>query len=137
MKGNAMTIEEKLKQYILSNYKSIREFVQVAGLPYTTMDGILKRGIANASIGNVLKICKTLQISADELANERIVPLSENNQEEIDLENYIKCLRQNVPDTKLVLDGEKINPDEYNYILDGVEFSIEMIKKSRKRRNND
>ena len=129
-----MSIEEKLREYILSNYKSIREFVKVAGLPYTTMDGILKRGIANASIGNVLKICKALQISADELANERIVPLSlDDSQNERDIESLIKFKRQNINECNLTLDQRKLTPDEYTFLLDGMEFTIKMIKKNRKR----
>lgn len=133
-----MSIEEKLREYILSNYKSIREFVKVAGLPYTTMDGILKRGIANASIGNVLKICKALQISADELANGRIVPLSiDDKQNDRDIESIIKYKRQNVEECRLTLDEKKLSPDEYGFILDGMEFSIEMIRKNRKRVDNN
>ena len=133
-----MSIEEKLREYILSNYKSIREFVKVAGLPYTTMDGILKRGIANASIGNVLKICKALQISADELANGRIVPLSiDDKQNDRDIESIIKYKRQNVEECRLTLDKKKLSPDEYGFILDGMEFSIEMIRKNRKRVDNN
>lgn len=133
-----MSIEEKLREYILSNYKSIREFVKVAGLPYTTMDGILKRGIANASIGNVLKICKALQISADELANGRIVPLSiDDKQNDRDIESIIKFKRQNVEECRLTLDEKKLSPDEYGFILDGMEFSIEMIRKNRKRVDNN
>lgn len=133
-----MRIEEKLREYILSNYKSIREFVKVAGLPYTTMDGILKRGIANASIGNVLKICKALQISADELANGRIVPLSiDDKQNDRDIESIIKYKRQNVEECRLTLDEKKLSPDEYGFILDGMEFSIEMIRKNRKRVDNN
>ena len=129
-----MTIEEKLREYILYHYKSIRMFVKEAGLPYTTVDGILKRGIANASIGNVLKICKALQISADELANGKIVPMSNSDgQDDIDIEIYIKSERQNVDNCRMSLDGRKLNPDEYGFILDGMEFSIEMIKKNRKR----
>lgn len=129
-----MIIEEKLKNYILENYKSIREFVKVADLPYTTMDGILKRGIANASIGNVLKICKALQISADELANGKIVPLSlDDSQKDIDIESLINYKRQNLEECSLLLDGKKLTPDEYDLILDGVVFSIGMIKKSRNK----
>ena len=129
-----MNIEEKLKEYILSNHKSIREFVKVAGLPYTTMDGILKRGIANASIGNVLKICNALGISADELGNGKIVPVPQTDtQNDMDIERYIQYKRQNAEECNLSLDGERISPDEFIFILDGIEFSIKMIRKNRNR----
>ena len=75
-----MTIEEKLKEYILSKYKSLRHYVNTSGIdvPYTTIDGIFKRGIYNSSISNILKLCQNLNISADELANGNIVPVKED-----------------------------------------------------------
>lgn len=69
-----MKTEELLKDYILSRYSSIREFTSQANIPYTTLDSIFKRGIGNSSVSNVIKICKTLHISADELADGRITP---------------------------------------------------------------
>lgn len=61
-------IEIALKQLILAKYRSIREFSIDVDLPYSTIDTILKRGILNASVNNVIKICKTLNISVDLLA---------------------------------------------------------------------
>lgn len=64
-----MTIEEKLKDHILTRYKSVREFTIEANIPYTTLDSIFKRGIGNSSVSNVIKICRALNISADKLAD--------------------------------------------------------------------
>lgn len=68
-----MKIEEELKNLILSKYKSLREFSIELNMPYSTLDTILKRGIQKASINNIIKICNCLDISTDELANEKIV----------------------------------------------------------------
>lgn len=75
-----MTLEDRIKGLILSKYKSLRDFTNNSGIdiPYTTIDGMLKRGIYNASINNVLKLCKTLEISADELAKGNIVPVGDD-----------------------------------------------------------
>ena len=62
-----MTTEEKLKEYILTKYGTLQEFVEAVNLPYTTVKGIITRGILNSNSNNVFKICKTLNISADEL----------------------------------------------------------------------
>lgn len=72
-----MKVEERIKELILSKYKSLRDFINNSGIdmPYTTLDGILKRGVSNASISNILKLCKALNISADELSKGNIVPL--------------------------------------------------------------
>lgn len=132
-----MSIEEKLKKYILSNYKSVREFVQIAGIPYTTLDGILKRGVANASIGNVLKICKALQISADELGNGKIIPLTDKDCFPTDLQNYVNYMRSNMSDFQVSIDNKILTKDEYHVLFDGIELSIEMIKRNRKRTDNN
>lgn len=70
-----MSIESKLKDMILERYHSIREFSNTVDMPYTTIDSILKRGIANSSVSNIISICKELQISADALADGDIQPV--------------------------------------------------------------
>lgn len=72
--------EDLLKEYILSKYRSIREFTIDTGMPYSTLDTILKRGIRNASIDNILKICQTLGISTDALVNGKIEPVYNETQ---------------------------------------------------------
>ena len=69
-----MSIEAELQTLILSRYRSIRDFSLKIGLPQSTVDSILHRGILNAGIGKVLKICNTLGISADKLAEGKITP---------------------------------------------------------------
>ena len=69
-----MNTEEKLKNYILERYVSLREFSQTVGIPHSTFASILSRGIHNASVGNVIKICRALNISADALADGKIEP---------------------------------------------------------------
>lgn len=69
------TTEIKLKEYILSKYKSIREFAITASLPYSTVDNVLKRGVNNVNITTIIKICQCLDISADSLANGIVEPI--------------------------------------------------------------
>ena len=58
-------LEDKLKQIIIDKYGSVRQFAIKIDIPYTTIDSILKRGINNSNVGNVLKICQSLNISLD------------------------------------------------------------------------
>ncbi len=69
-----MIIEEKLKSFILERHKSIREFCLLIDIPYTTLDSIFKRGIGNSSLTNVIKVCRGLNISVDDLADGKITP---------------------------------------------------------------
>ena len=57
-----MTREQKLRNIILDNYDSLRQFSREAGIPYSTLMTLLSRGIAGASFDTVIQICKRLGI---------------------------------------------------------------------------
>ena len=85
-----MTAEERLKEFILTKYKSVREFTMESGIPYSTMATILKRGIPNSGVTNIIRICKALDISADELAKGNIVPVPlEGSDKMISFQSFI------------------------------------------------
>lgn len=58
---------EILKKLIDNTGLSMRAFAEKAGLPNTTLHSMLERGIGNASVDNVIKVCKALGISVDQL----------------------------------------------------------------------
>lgn len=134
-----MTIEEKLKEYILERYQSIREFTHAVDMSYSTVDSILRRGIGNSSVTNVIKICKILKISADELADGRITPIKPTRREfEIDMETVeISEISEILNDTKsrlesykkLTLEGKPVNHDTIYTIIQAIDIGEEMAKK--------
>lgn len=137
-----MTTEDKLKDYILERYRSIREFTIAIDIPYSTLTGVLTRGIDNSSVGVIFKICKALNISPDALAEGEIVPRSLLNTMvvdgiQIDIEQ--KDVDQILEDTKrrllayrdLTLEGKKVKKEEINTIVNGIDISLEMVKKSQ------
>jgi hypothetical protein len=132
-----MSIEEKLREYILAHYKSIREFTKKVDMPYTTVDGILKRGVANSSIGNVLKICKALNISADELANNRIVTLNKEPTPHVFIANIpdmIEYMKNNPEEFyDLTVDDKPLDNVEWETMLNSMTLIVEFIRNKRKR----
>ncbi len=141
-----MTTEEKLKEYILERYRSIREFTIAIDIPYSTLTGVLTRGIDNSSVGVIFKICKALNISPDALAEGEIIskPLDYTvviggNQVDIELKES-KEVDQILEDTKkrllsysnLMIDGKKVKKEEINTIVNGIDISLEMVKKNQK-----
>ena len=128
-----MTIEDKLKIYILSKYKSIRKFTESAKIPYTTIDGMLKRGILNSNIKNVILVCRTLGISADELINGKIVPFKASEHILIadipDMIDYIRTHKEEYSD--LNIDGLPLNDLETEIFLNGMDLSVRFIRESR------
>lgn len=89
------SIEEQLKQYIKDNYGSVRAFVLEKGLIYANVDSILRRGIKNATWNNVKTLCEALDISADELAEGRIMPAAKDASI-MQLENLVDAMKQQI-----------------------------------------
>lgn len=56
-----------IESMIEEKWKSRRKFAEHIGIPPTTLQSILKRGVGNASIDNVIKICKGLGITIEQL----------------------------------------------------------------------
>lgn len=67
-----MNIEEEIKRIVITKYGSIRQFANDIEIPYTTIQSIFNRGINNAGMQNVIKICQALGIDTDALAEGRI-----------------------------------------------------------------
>ena len=72
-------IEEELKKLIIERYGSLVAFSEKIGLPNSTIDSILRRGIGKGKVENVISICKELQISIDGLRHNVIKPVTFEN----------------------------------------------------------
>lgn len=66
-------LESSLKALIIDEYGSMKKFSDKIDMPWTTLDSILKRGIANSNISNVLKITKELHLDTEKLVDGEIV----------------------------------------------------------------
>lgn len=129
-----MTIEEKLKDLILSRYHSIRDFTNYIGLPYTTLDSMFRRGIDNSSITNVLKVCKALGISMDALADGEIVPLKKRPtiypDSRVDVEDLVEDLKDVLNNRGgLMIDGKSMTVNSIDSLIDAMDIGVEMAKK--------
>ena len=71
-----MTVEEQVKSIIIQKYKSVRAFTQAIGVPYSTIDSMLKKGIAGTGIQTVMKVCRALEINVDSLETGSLVSSS-------------------------------------------------------------
>lgn len=61
--------EARLKEKIINQYGSLKKFCELIDMPWTTLDSILKRGIANSNITNVLKITQQLKVDTESLVS--------------------------------------------------------------------
>ncbi|MFR4352481.1 MAG: XRE family transcriptional regulator [Roseburia sp.] len=105
--------EDALKEFILSKYKSIREFTMDADMPYSTVDSIFKRGLRKSSVDNLILICEHLGISADALLDGKIESSPTDNQPQTIAAHF---------------DGDDYTEEELNKIKEFAAF----VKASRK-----
>ena len=84
-------MEEQIKKMIIEKYGSIRNFSDKIGLPNSTVVSILDRGIKNSNITNVMKMCKALNLSVDNLVdnNQLISTLNFDNATPIELSKNV------------------------------------------------
>jgi hypothetical protein len=93
-----MTKEEFLEESILAHNKSVMAFAKEIGVPYTTIKGMLTRGVDGASVQTVIKVCNGLNIDIESLMTEKFDVLkgpANSQQNEISLsEKEIKMIKK-------------------------------------------
>lgn len=131
-----MTIEKRLKDLILDQYSSIREFTLKINMSYSTLDSILKRGIQNATLSNILKICDALHISADALANGEIEyttnPVKNETHEVTEI--LANTRRKLLADHALLFNGRPVDEEAIQAILDAMEVGMEIAKRKTEKK---
>ncbi|MCI6552165.1 MAG: transcriptional regulator [Lachnospiraceae bacterium] len=86
-----MTKAEILKQEILSQYKSVRQFALEMQIPYSTLVTALDRGIEGMAYGTVIKMCDKLNLNPVDFSSlEKGATLGEKILENRVMQYYIK-----------------------------------------------
>lgn len=123
-------LEEKIKNLIIEKYGSVRQFSLKIDVPYTTIDSILKRGIDNSNVSNVIKMCKALGISVDKSIenNELISNLDFDNATMIDIEfDTVQ-----IPVLGKIPAGIPLEAIEDEYAVDTIDIPKEWLKGNNK-----
>lgn len=135
--SNMITIEEKLKDLILSRYNSIREFALSIGIANSTVDSMLRRGVQNANVSSVIKICNALHISTDALADGEIVfvtlvPDKDITPVPLQIENIVKDFKIYLLSHNLTLEGETLNRETINEFNNFIDLGLDLLKRHNK-----
>lgn len=122
-----MTIEQQIKDLILERSKTVKDFAKEIGMPYGTLDGVLRRGILASGTDNVFRLCKALGISIDALAD-GVVEETNTERKPKDIsqieEDYLrKCFP--------TLDGQPITENELKELRDEIRRAVSLIRKER------
>lgn len=136
-----MTIEDKLKSLIIEKYGSMVEFANQIDMANSTLATIMQRGIHKASVSNVIKICQALDISADELAKDKIVPngkMLQTKKHMTDIEEIVAYTKMNIMTySDLTLNGKPLDYEDRQCLIDAVDLCIEFIKRRNSRKEEN
>nr|DAE12232.1 MAG TPA: helix-turn-helix domain protein [Myoviridae sp. ctuAx8] len=117
-----MTREEYLKQLIIEDSGTLKDFAKKINMPYTTLYSI-SRNVGGASIDNILKICKVLGISADDLAEmEGVEDTPKGYYTNNETSKYAEMLRTR-PNARLLFSAAKdISKEDMEKAVEYIEF---------------
>jgi hypothetical protein len=129
-----MTIEDKLKSYILARYRSVREFAIESDIPQSTIASIFSRGLDGAKVGSIIKICKALNISMDALADGEIVPKTDVVPIKREVKNILTDTKIALTRTNhLTIDGKEVDQDSIDSMIEALDIGYEMTKRKNER----
>lgn len=113
-----MTMEEAIRSRILQNFKSVRAFALRLGVPYSTVDTMLKKGVRYSSLELVGRVCAGLGLDLGELEQGRLssstAPLrliSDTEQRHIEQYRALDRHGKRAVDTLLALEYERVNEE--------------------------
>lgn len=78
---------ECIKELIKNTGLNLKSFAERSGIPYTTLRSMLERGVENASVNNVIKVCRALNICVESLY-EQCNNIQLTKEEKLLLDNY-------------------------------------------------
>ena len=129
-----MTTEEKLKVFILTKYRSLRQFTQEIELPYSTMTTLLKKGVNNSNVQTVIKICQALNISTDALAEGQIVPIEKSIDAEVRIEDILNEAKQKLLNSNhLTIENKTASAEDVYLIVSTLDTVLEIRKMQSQR----
>lgn len=124
-----MNVEERLKDLIIKQYGTMKDFTDHIGIPNSTFANILRRGVQNANVLTIIKICQALEISTDDLAEGRIVPLKRPAAKQTKIEDIIDNTKQTLLNAEnLTLNDKPASAAEIMSLVNSLEVAVQVWK---------
>lgn len=126
-----MNVEERLKNLIIKQYGTMKDFTDHIGIPNSTFANIMRRGVKNANVVTIIKICQALGISTDALAEGMIVPLERQVSTPTKIEDIIEEVKQHLLNAdNLTLNDAPVNEYEIITLINQIDAAVEVTKKT-------
>lgn len=125
-----MKREDVIERLIDEKFSSKRQFAEHIGLPPTTLQSILKRGIGKSSIDNVIRICRGLGITVEDL--EKMANQQDNHLHELSKKERVKAISDffgmSIEELLSKTESEKFSAAEEKLHTDSGKLSLEELK---------
>lgn len=129
-----LSIENQLRELIVERYDTVVNFSKIVGIKNSTIASILARGVNNSTVDNIIKICNELQISADALADGKIISCDDRKKSEKTLDQLVSDIKRDISNNeKIILDDSPLSESEKIMLLDFLDMGADYIKKTRIR----
>lgn len=133
-----MSLEDRLKDLIKQKNRTVKDFALEHNIKYTTLAAILKRGVMNSTIENIVALCTALNISVDALVDGKIIELPQNDLDEdyrtddfYDLVfTYVHYFEEH---DQCALDFMPMSRDEINFFNDSLQLVFDVLRLKRQR----
>lgn len=111
-----MSVVERLTQYMEEHGYNKAEIARLSGIPYTTIDGLFKKGDENTKLSTLKKLAKLIGCTLDELTdNDAFQPSYYTNPETAILAQQI----HDDPNLRILLDASKdLEPEDIKVVVD-------------------
>lgn len=119
---------KQLKQMVKSRYGNVKKFAEASGLPRTTVQTFLQRGINSARFETVRIVCRTLGISIDSLIDGDIEMAGNVDRYGPELGAWLARVSLILETGKATIDGEKVDRSKAQDILCVLEAAKKMTE---------
>ena len=127
-----MNVEERLKEMIIKQFGTMKDFTDHIGIPNSTFANILRRGVQNANVLTIIKICQALEISTDDLAEGRIVSLKRPTAQPERIEDIFEEVKQKLLNAdNLTINDEQATEAEIMYFVNTLDAALLISKKQK------
>ena len=127
-----MTVEDRLKELIIKDYGTLKEFTDHVGIPNSTFANILRRGVNNANVLTIIKICQELNISTDALAEGKIVPLTRQKSTPTKIEDLFDDVKQKLLNAdNLTLENNPVSAEIIMLLVSTLDVALSLAKKQQ------
>ena len=124
-----MNVEDRLKELIIKKFGTMKHFTDYVGIPNSTFANILRRGIKNANVLTIIKICQALNISTDDLAEGKIVPLKRETAPQTKIEDIIEETKQKLLNAdNLTLNDKPASAADIYSLVNSIEVAVNVWK---------